>query len=102
VSIVKEGRGLSADKVARLADGSIYEAGRARDEGLIDEIGYIDEAIRMTEAAARISRARVVQYHRPFSLRNLLGAESSTILRFDRMRLYELCSPQALYLWNAY
>ncbi len=103
VSIVREGRsGLSADKVARLADGSIYEAGLARDEGLIDEIGYIDDAIRLAEDGAGIRGARVVEYRKPFSLRNILGAESATTFKFDRMRLYELCAPQALYLWNAY
>lgn len=104
VSVVQSGRSdrLSADQVAKLADGSIYEAPKARDEGLIDEIGYMGEAIATTESMAGISGARVVQYHKPFSFRSLLGAESSMAFKFDRMKLYELCAPQALYLWNAY
>jgi protease-4 len=104
LSVVQMGRSekLSALRVSELADGSIYEANQARDEGLIDEIGYLDEAVEMAEAMAGIHGARVIQYHRPFSFRNLLGAESATALKLDRMKLYELCAPQALYLWNAY
>ncbi len=103
VSIVQTGRAnrLSASDVARLADGSIYEAGKARDEGLIDEIGYIDDAVAMMESMSGIHGARVIQYHRPFSFRSILGAESATTFKIDRMKLYELCAPQALYLWNA-
>jgi protease-4 len=102
VSVVQAGRGFSADKVARLADGSIYEAGQALQEGLIDEIGYLDKAMAEAQSLARIRGARVIEYHRPFSFRDLLGVEGSTAIKFDRMRLYELCAPQALYLWNAY
>ena len=104
VSVVQTGRAqkLSAEQVSRLADGSIYEATKALQEGLIDEIGYMDDAIAATEAMAGIKNARVVEYHKPFSFRSLLGAERSTAFKFDRMRLYELCAPQALYLWNAY
>jgi protease-4 len=103
VSVVQTGRSkLSSEQVSRLADGSIYEADQALQEGLIDAIGYLDQAIAAAESMAGVRDARVVEYHRPFTFRNLLGAEQSTAFKFDRMKLYELCAPQALYLWNAY
>ncbi len=104
LSVVQTGRAdkLSGLRVSELADGSVYEATKARDEGLIDEIGYIDDAIAMMERMIGVRGTRVIQYHRPFSFRNILGAESATTFKIDRMKLYELCAPQALYLWNAY
>jgi protease IV len=104
LSVIQMGRSakLSGLRVSELADGSVYEAGKARDEGLIDEIGYVDDAVAMIEGLAGIHGARVIQYHRPFSFRSILGAESSTSFKIDRMKLYELCAPQALYYWNAH
>jgi protease-4 len=104
VSVVQTGRSqrLSGAQVKQLADGSIFDATRALQEGLIDQIGYLDEAISLAESLASTTDARVVEYHKPFSFRNLLGVESSATLKLDRMSLYELCSPRALYLWNAY
>jgi protease-4 len=50
VDVVKEGRKdtLSAEEVAKLADGSIFSADEALAVKLIDKIGYLDEAIART------------------------------------------------------
>ena len=45
VSIVAEGRGMSVNEVKKLADGRIYSAQQALDNGLIDQIGTYEEAI---------------------------------------------------------
>lgn len=45
VGIVAEGRGMSDAEVRKLADGRIYTAKQAKANGLIDEIGTLEEAI---------------------------------------------------------
>lgn len=48
VSIVADGRKMDVAKVLKLADGRIYTAKDALAEGLIDGIGYLDDAIDAT------------------------------------------------------
>ena len=45
VSIVAEGRGMSNEQARELADGRIYSAQQAVDNGLVDEIGTFEEAV---------------------------------------------------------
>ena len=44
VGIVAEGRDMKISKVKKLADGRIYTAKQALDNGLIDQIGTFEEA----------------------------------------------------------
>ncbi|UCC21853.1 MAG: signal peptide peptidase SppA [Planctomycetota bacterium] len=101
VQVVADGRGeLTLTDVERLADGSIYSVQEALDEKLIDEIGYLDEAIELVKSLAGVEEAMVVEYEKPFSLAGFLGAQTSNILRINKRTLYELSSPQVLYLWT--
>ncbi|MFZ0033443.1 MAG: signal peptide peptidase SppA [Sedimentisphaerales bacterium] len=104
VQVVAEGRGevLTVDDVRRLADGSIYGAEEALSEKLIDKIGYIDEAIEQVKSLAGLEKARVVEYRRIFSLADYLSSRSGNILKINRNTLYELSTPQVLYLWSLY
>jgi len=101
VQIVAEGRGeLSLADVKHLADGSIYGAQEALDEKLIDKIGYLDEAIEEVKSLAGIEKAQVLEYKKPFSFADFLSLRSENILKIDKKTLYELSTPQALYLWS--
>jgi protease-4 len=104
VQVVAEGRGeaLTLADVKRLADGSVYGAEEALSEKLIDKIGYIDEAIEQVKLLAGIEKARVVEYRKPFSFADFLSSRSSNILKINRNTLYELSTPQVLYLWSLY
>lgn len=46
VDVVKDGRHMSESKVRHLADGRVYSAQQAKDNGLIDEIGYKQTALK--------------------------------------------------------
>lgn len=101
VQIIDEGREkLTLADVKRLADGSIYGAEEALSEKLIDKIGYIDEAIEQVKSLAGIEKAQVVEYRKPFSLSYFLNSHSGNILKLDKSTLYELGTPQILYLWS--
>jgi protease-4 len=43
------------DKLALLANGSIFTAQQALDNGLIDSIGYLDDAIALAESSAKLA-----------------------------------------------
>jgi len=45
VEIVADGRGMTVEEAAELADGRIYTAKQALDVGLIDSIGTLEDAI---------------------------------------------------------
>jgi protease-4 len=104
VEIVAEGRKaiLDANEVRRLADGGIFGAQEALDEKLIDDIGYLDEAIESVKSMAGIDAAQVVAYRKPFSFADFLSYRKPNLLKLDRTMLYELSTPQVLYLWSAY
>ena len=104
VEIVVEGRKalLDPNEVRQLADGGILGAKEAVDEKLIDSIGYLDEAVEMVKSMAKIQDARVVEYRKPFSFTDLLSYQKPNLLKIDRAMLYELGTPQIMYLWSAY
>ncbi len=104
VQVVAEGRKakLDSDDVRRLADGGIFGAQEAFDEKLIDDIGYLDEAIESVKSLAKIDTAQVVEYRKPFTFANFLSYRKPNLLKLDRNTLYELGTPQILYLWSAY
>jgi len=75
VSIVAEGRGMSEDQVRELADGRIYSAQQAVDNGLVDEIGTFEEAVNDMAAVYGMEDV-YVEYFRSksyASLSDLLG-----------------------------
>ena len=104
IEVIAEGRKstLTVEEIRILADGGIFGAKEALQEKLIDEIGYLDEAIDLAKSLAGIDKAKVVQYRKPFSISDVFSYRKSNILKFDRATLYELGTPQILYLWSAF
>ncbi len=73
VGIVADERNIDLDKLKNgLADGRIYSGKQAKEAGLIDEVGYFEDAVDAAKELAKIKEAKVVQYVKPFSLRQLL------------------------------
>lgn len=64
VQIVAEGRKMSVEKVRALADGRVYAASDALEKGLVDAVGYPDEALAKLEELAG-GDVHVVEYERP-------------------------------------
>lgn len=103
VKLIDEGReSLELEQIKILGDGSIYHATEAMENGLIDEIGYIDEAIELVAKLADISNPHVVEYTETFSLKNLLGAEgkAENLLNISKKTIREATTPELLYLWD--
>jgi len=66
VQVVVQGRGLAEEQVREIADGSVYTGRRALDLGLIDALGYEDDAIaKAAELGGIEGEPRVVEYSAP-------------------------------------
>ncbi|RJS92898.1 signal peptide peptidase SppA [Salinisphaera sp. Q1T1-3] len=64
VAVVQANRpNLDQDRLATITDGRIFTARAAQQLGLVDTIGYRDDAIDAARAAAQLPSARVVRYY---------------------------------------
>jgi protease IV len=88
--------------VRRRADGGIFTADEALKFGLIDKVGYLEDAVAEAKQAAGLGDDyKVITYERPFSLEELLtGAESGQqkALVLDPRRLSSGATPRLWYL----
>lgn len=102
VDLVAKGREdvLSKAEVRILADGSIYGAKEALNMKLIDEIGYIEDAIKMVKSMTGLSDVNVVEYVKPFSIANFMGAEAKFGINIDTKIIDEVMTPRLQYLWS--
>lgn len=67
VEVVAKGRNMSENQVRALADGGIFPAEKARERGLVDSIGYIEDAVAWAEGKTGRKNMRVVSYRRMVS-----------------------------------
>jgi protease-4 len=100
--IVRDGRPkLDAAAVDKVATGQIFTATQAREAGLVDRIGFLEDAIsRAVELAGLTDEtARVVKYTRPKGLLDeVLGGDAGPGARFRLDAFAELTTPRAWYL----
>lgn len=76
VDTVARGRKMEREKVRKLADGRIYDALAAKDAGLVDEVGYLKDAISRAAEMAGVKSPMVVMYKRPGQRRsNIYSSE---------------------------
>ncbi|MDK2858206.1 MAG: protease [Verrucomicrobiota bacterium] len=94
--LVADARNLDRAASPDLFDGRIFSAPQALDRGLIDRIGYWEDALSVTADLLGTDALRVVRYEAPKTFfESLMGAESPVILP-----QLKLSSPQFLYLWK--
>ncbi len=91
VDTVAKGRGLPPAKVRQVGDGRLYTASQAKELGLVDRLGYLDDALALAREKAGLEEARVVLYHRPGSHRPTIYSLGPDL--FD-------WGPQFFYLWQ--
>ncbi|HSG05697.1 MAG TPA: S49 family peptidase, partial [Nitrospiria bacterium] len=106
VDVVEGGRpNLSRDEILQAADGRVYTGQQALELGLVDEVGYIENAIESAKARARIKNARVVRYIRPGEYKENIyagipgGKPTVNLINLDMGSLVEAGVPQFLYMW---
>lgn len=109
VSVVAECRGLPRERVLEIADGRVMMASRAVEAGLVDAIGYLEDAVRSAASKAGVPDATVVRYGRNPSLVDILygssrapdpAAELARILSGMGPAYLARDLPAALYIWR--
>jgi protease-4 len=76
IRLVAARRRLPLARVRRLADGRIFLAPQALKAGLIDRLGYPEDAVARIKTLAQVKDARVVIYSRPGEYRENIYAMS--------------------------
>ena len=83
VKEVADDRNLSLSKVKDLADGRIYTGAKAKELGLVDELGTLDDAIEIAAKLGGIKGKPEVGYaNRPSLSRLLFGSEKTEVSGF--------------------
>lgn len=73
IAIVAAARGKSPQEITKLADGSLYTAEQALANGLIDGIGYREDALAKAAELAGLKTAKLVRRKAKKGLAELLG-----------------------------
>jgi protease-4 len=110
MQVIKAGRGQRLKKpIEQIADGKALGADEALKLGLVDQIGYLDDATQYAAKQAGLSNPMVVNFHEAPSLLDLLTSESKfrgsgftasgINVNIDAQVLEELATPRPMYLW---
>lgn len=100
--------GTTPEDLRRIADGRIFTASQAADLGMIDRVGYVDDAIDAAMAAAGIREARVVMLHRPSEYRENVYSRAAPASEASprgagfvslTLGLPQNLGPEFMYLW---
>jgi protease-4 len=94
ISDVAEGRGLEVEDVRKIADGRIFSGKTAKELGLIDQLGNLEDAIEMAGRLAGIKGKIVTVYppqERNLSLLELLTGMSTADL------IHQVAAERTLY-----
>ena len=104
---VTAARPLREAELASDFDGRVFTATQARERGLIDEIGYLDEAIRIAEGMAGLNGATVVFYHRkndparsPYAITPNVPLQGAGILPISTPGRERTRLPMFLFMWQ--
>jgi len=102
VQLVARSRKLDEPRVRAIADGRVHTATEALGLGLVDRIGYLEDAIEAAKTAAGLTEARVVTYHRPRQYRATIYSSAETpapAAGFPDLARLVFAGPRFLYLW---
>jgi len=108
ISVVTDGRkSLVRKDVEKLADGRIYTADQALEAGLIDRVGYLNDAVDRTKQSLGIEKSSVITYYRPGtykgSIYSALPKAPQSIINLITINGDGLTTPPGIhfmYLWT--
>lgn len=79
IELVAKGRGMSETDVTALANGRMFTAADAVDNGLVDRIGYAADAVAWTEELTELTGLDVVTYRRLYSWNDIFTDSSRSV-----------------------
>ena len=104
-SIVQSGRPKfrqSPELLDKVATGQVFTAEQAKQSGLVDQLGFLDDAVDRAVALTKLDpdKVQVVKYKRETGLSGLLFGSESQSRAGDMSALLDLASPRAYYLYT--
>lgn len=101
VDVVAAGRGMPREQAETLADGRVFTSERAEAGGLIDSIGYREDAIELAKKLGGVPRAHVVRYVRARSLKEMIFMKQEGGRARSALEVLPevMASPRPMYLW---
>jgi protease-4 len=108
LNIIVDGRNMKIEDVRKLADGRIYTGKQALENGLIDQLGYIDDAIILAKEISGIQEAKIIKYKKMFSLAEIFASSMDNLFgeRTIKIGIHTAISdgdsPRFMYLWPGY
>lgn len=105
VTVVSTSRHLDIEMVKKIADGRIYTGKQALENGLIDQLGYQEDAIDLTKKLAGLAKATVIRYEKHTGLAELFGLMGGKLLQKNTIKLdisqfHEQDDFKPMYLWT--
>ncbi|MFQ5646521.1 MAG: signal peptide peptidase SppA [bacterium] len=103
--IVRENRpGLTSEELDKIADGRVFDAEKAKRYKLVDQIGYLPDAISLARRMAGLSEASIITYKQNTEYKGDIYAGSRfpqtvNLLNFDLGVLAGYGSPAFMYRW---
>jgi len=103
--IVAKGRSLDMKQVEEFADGRIFTSKQALDYKMIDQIGYLNDAIELAKSEAKIRDAQLILLNRPGDYKASIYSQLNdspvkvNLVNFDFGSLFKGQSPSLMYLW---
>lgn len=103
-TLVQNGRGkkLVQDKFDEMTDGRIFLAEKAQnDYGLVDKIGYFEDAVESAKALANISDAKVIKYFKSEGLFSSMSGSANKEIKvnIDILKVKKDL-PKFMYAWR--
>jgi protease IV len=106
VQVIVDGRGMPESKVRELGDGRVYSGKQALDNGLVDDLGDLEDTIAMMKEEQGLKDAEVFEYTGDgFGMGSFwaTAAEGLFVSDTDLLGIKELMgksnSPEAMYLY---
>jgi protease IV len=111
-SVVAAGRNLKREVVDTVATGEIFSGTQAAKLKLVDQIGFMDDAIALAESRAGVSGARVVRFKPEVTFWDALAGSGQasvvettvgqTTVKADKRLVNDLLSPRPMFLYRGH
>lgn len=106
VQVIVDGRDLSESEVKDLGDGRVYTGKQAKENGLVDDVGTMEDTIAAMKKDYDLPDAKVIEYENKsgiadmFSMKaqNMFGSESDLVGMKELLR--DSSGPRAMYLYS--
>ena len=108
LDVVSQGRNIDKNDLRPIADGRVYTARQAKENGLIDEIGMLDDAINEVANMSGLSNPSVVEFvNNDFGFLNAFLSKATNVLASkntinlkDVEKLADIKFSLPMYLWE--